>query len=66
MLDKTSGIPITSSKSRKETNTKLRSHPVQAVGAPSHAIWVDEFTSYHITKLQYQLEEISRQQNNNL
>jgi len=40
------------------------SHPVQAVRAPSHVIQVDECTSYHITKLQYQSEEISCRQSN--
>jgi len=35
-----------------------------AVRATSYAVWVDERTSYHITKLQYKSEEISCRQSN--
>jgi len=50
---------------RRQVQNRV-SHPVQAVRAPSHAVRVDERTSYHITKLQYQSEEISRPQSNDL
>jgi len=50
---------------RRQVQNRV-SHPVQAVRAPSHAVRVDERTSYHIRKQQYQLEEISRRQSNDL
>jgi len=59
MLNRSPGIPITWSESRKATSTKPRFR------APSHAVQVDKCTSYDITKLQYKSEEISRQQSNN-
>jgi hypothetical protein len=37
-----------------------------AVRAPSHAVRVDERTSFHTTKLQHQLEEIRRRQSNDI
>ena len=36
------------------------------VWAPSHAIWVDERTSYQTSKLHHKLQKVSRRQSNDL
>jgi len=45
---------------------KIAFRSLHAVRVPSHAVLVDERISCHTTKLQHQLEEISRRQSSDV